>query len=288
MVVHKNSAEMLYVEPDCEELPQVTHFGRAHFSEARPPLHPHTHNSAMEFVYLVRGCITYEVNKASYRLNGGDIFITFPHEVHGTGQVPQERGTLYWIGIDMEGTGQGFLGCRDIQMTHFLTALRNIKNRHFRGEPVLQNIFDRFIEAMLSTLLYNRIIARSALIEFLAQILRFENRTGVANISSPILHCVAFIEKHIEEQLQLVQLAAVAHLSLPCFKQRFRKEMGIAPYDFILRRKIDRAKELLNEPARNITDVAFQLGFSSSQHFATIFKKITSQTPTQFKKNHCK
>ncbi len=65
----------------------------------------------------------------------------------------------------------------------------------------------------------------------------------------------------------------------------FHKTFGINPKEYILRKKIVFAKQMLLED-RDITTIAFDLGFSSSQSFATVFKKFTCSTPTNFRKNN--
>jgi AraC-like DNA-binding protein len=58
--------------------------------------------------------------------------------------------------------------------------------------------------------------------------------------------------------------------------------MGVAPHEFILRCKMDEAKRLLTHEGRSVTETAMALGFSSSQYFATVFKRFTQQTPVEF------
>jgi len=63
----------------------------------------------------------------------------------------------------------------------------------------------------------------------------------------------------------------------------FHQTTGLNPKEYIIRRKIELAKQMLlqNKP---ITSIAFDLGFSSSQSFATVFKKLTCMTPSNYKK----
>jgi len=65
----------------------------------------------------------------------------------------------------------------------------------------------------------------------------------------------------------------------------FHRTTGLNPKEYIIRRKIEIAKQMLLEN-RNITSIAFDLGFSSSQNFATVFKKLTCITPSDYKKKH--
>ena len=59
--------------------------------------------------------------------------------------------------------------------------------------------------------------------------------------------------------------------------------MDITPYQYILERKIEHAKILIQQQKITITDIAFEMGFSSYANFFNAFKKITTLTPEQFK-----
>ena len=64
----------------------------------------------------------------------------------------------------------------------------------------------------------------------------------------------------------------------------FHQSFGISPKEYILRKKINIAKQMLLE-GESITTIAYNLGFSSSQNFATVFKRLTCLTPTNYRKN---
>ncbi len=65
----------------------------------------------------------------------------------------------------------------------------------------------------------------------------------------------------------------------------FHETFGLNPKEYLMRKKITFAKEML-KTEMDITTIAFQLGFSSSQNFATVFKKLTCLTPSVFRKNN--
>ena len=83
--------------------------------------------------------------------------------------------------------------------------------------------------------------------------------------------------------ISVTELAEASGLSESHFRQRFHQEMGISPSDFIARRRVQKAKGLLKSSELSITEIAFQLGFQSSPYFAAVFKKLTGQTPSQFR-----
>lgn len=65
----------------------------------------------------------------------------------------------------------------------------------------------------------------------------------------------------------------------------FHQIIGLNPKEYILRKKVEFAKQMLSQN-KDITTIAFDLGFSSSQSFATVFKKLTCITPSDYKKKH--
>jgi AraC-like DNA-binding protein len=86
-----------------------------------------------------------------------------------------------------------------------------------------------------------------------------------------------------ERDFRLDDLARHARLSLSHFKKRFRTETGLSPRQFILRDKIEAAKRVLCHQDTSVTNLALDLGFVSSQYFATVFKRITGLTPSDYR-----
>ena len=71
----------------------------------------------------------------------------------------------------------------------------------------------------------------------------------------------------------------------PRLHTRFRQEVGQSPGEYILRAKIERARDLLADTDLSVTDIAYSLSFSSAQYFATAFKRLTRATPTSFRRS---
>lgn len=101
---------------------------------------------------------------------------------------------------------------------------------------------------------------------------------------------VAFIEENLAGDLDLVELAKLAKLAKPGgyspdhFARRFKRTFGQSPYQYILSRRIERAKSLLRDPRRSIADVALASGFSSQAHLSAMFKRSTGVTPGRYRR----
>ncbi|MDI5930237.1 helix-turn-helix domain-containing protein [Rhizobium leguminosarum] len=91
------------------------------------------------------------------------------------------------------------------------------------------------------------------------------------------------IEDELAADLSLGQLAALAGLSVPHFCRAFRQTLGCPPYTFIIRRRVERAKEYLRQSSMTVTDVALVCGFSSSSHFSNVFRREVGTTPGEYR-----
>jgi len=80
------------------------------------------------------------------------------------------------------------------------------------------------------------------------------------------------------------EMAAMAGLSLTSFHEHFKRVAGSSPKDYRLRVRVERAARCLREqPALTVTQVAHEFGFSSSQYFATVFRRYLGTTPLAYR-----
>jgi AraC-like DNA-binding protein len=274
--------------------------GRYNLTEARSGLAPHSHQDAMEICFLVKGNQTYRVHHRDYKLRGGDVFITFPNERHCTGNHPQEKGILYWMILKIPGKKDSRLGLSPIATNSLYEKLLNIKSRFFRGSLEMKQLLDEvvltceqnyvileknLIQPILTPL--QKIYTYNRIISFLLQVIEQSPPTPRRQIDQPdtrMNRVTAFIEQNLSEPLSVPLLAKQAQLSVPRFKARFQKSIGMPPAQYVLRAKIEDAKIRLSENQRSITDIAFDLGFPTSQYFATVFKRFTGQRPVEFRR----
>ncbi len=88
-----------------------------------------------------------------------------------------------------------------------------------------------------------------------------------------------FINDNLEQDLTLTEVASVADLSHFHFARSFRKTLGVTPQQYIVNRRIEKAKDLLLHSDLPLVEVGFQTGFKNQSHFTTLFRKLTSFTP---------
>ena len=84
---------------------------------------------------------------------------------------------------------------------------------------------------------------------------------------------------HVDEALSLAQLAQVGGLSPSRFVSAFREATGQPPYRFLVRLRIEKARELLEHTDLSVIEVGLRCGFEQPSHFATMFRKATGLAP---------
>ena len=91
---------------------------------------------------------------------------------------------------------------------------------------------------------------------------------------------IEHIEAHVDGRLALAELAAVAGVSASHFKALFKRSTGLPVHQYVIRRRVERARLLLQERATTIADVAAQTGFANQSHLARWMRRVAGVTPT--------
>jgi AraC family transcriptional regulator len=92
---------------------------------------------------------------------------------------------------------------------------------------------------------------------------------------------VEFIEGNLAQRLTLAELAALADLSVPHFKVLFRETLGIPVHQYVVQRRVERARDQLLEGRLSASQVALETGFAHQSHMAYWMKRVLGVTPRQ-------
>ena len=94
------------------------------------------------------------------------------------------------------------------------------------------------------------------------------------------------MDRAYAEPLDVRAVAAVAHISPAHFSRSFRDVFGETPHRYLQRRRVERAMFLLRETDRSVTDVCFDVAFSSLGTFSRTFRDIVGETPSAYRRGH--
>jgi AraC family L-rhamnose operon regulatory protein RhaS len=269
-------------------LPELSSLGRASLATAyldRTQSPPDLR--LYEISCMLRGTDEWCVEDRIYRLGRGELFIAGPHRRLSSVTPRAPSGQLYWLTLRHDEN----LRLPALPPGASDTILEGLGRHAFRvihAPAGLPALFERLIHEHQTQDGHAPWAARAVLHCLIAEVLRAYEaapRAGTRSLpSARIAAVVALIEERLAEPLTVAELAAAAHLGIGQFHERFVAEVGFTPADYWSRRRILRAKELLAEPTLSVTDVALTLGFSTSQYFATFFRRFTGASPRDYRR----
>ena len=92
-----------------------------------------------------------------------------------------------------------------------------------------------------------------------------------------------YIDTHLGEKLELGELASVSGLNLFHFARAFKQSTGESPHQYVLRQRVERAKNLLRDPQSTVLSASALTGFVDQSHFSKVFRRVVGVSPSEFR-----
>jgi AraC-like DNA-binding protein len=108
----------------------------------------------------------------------------------------------------------------------------------------------------------------------------------VEDLNRRLLRARDAMDRAYAEPLDIPAVAAVAHVSEAHFIRSFRAVFGETPHRYLQRRRVERSMFLLRETDRSVTDICFDVGFTSLGTFSRTFREIVGETPSGYRAAH--
>lgn len=258
--------------------------GHYRYKQVKPGLERHLHKAALEICYCMKGQQHYKIGEQLYELNGNDIFVVPPNTVHSTGEFPEDKGELFWIQLLVDSSKGKLCNMPKVQSEFLLAALLDKSEHVFKGSFQLKFILEKLMvqlenfDSLLSKIMVDQLIA-----QLLLETVILSNKPQPNAPSVKLNELDKFIHKNLFRMIYVDEMANLAGMSVGYFKFWFKSKTGMPPREYVNRLKIEQAKlDLLT--SKSITEVAFGLGFGTSQYFATTFKKFTGITPKSYRR----
>lgn len=248
----------------------------------------------MEIIFLEHGEQPYRIEDDEYLLKSNEILMVYPGEHHSTGTVSENRGRLYWIILKATTSEGCWLGLTSPFGRELLQRLLDRRlPRQFTSLGGVRRILERILSAgdpedrpaeLQMQELWWAFRMQHTIVACLLAVADSRESNPRTFPTGQILRVAEAMASEPERSWRISALAEMAGLSVAQFQRRFKEEVGLPVMEYLSRRRVDKASHLLNETELSITQVALESGFSSSQYFATVFKKFTGITPTSHRR----
>ena len=256
---------------------------KARNMSAGAELHRH---AAMEITVCEHGAVKFDADGRAWTLLPGTVFVTQPGSVHRLRS--NVRGSvLRWIFVTLPKKGDTFLGLSKDDSAILAKRLRGLDEWLYRlAATDLRLICDLLDD-------YERPSAASEmrLVRFRADALKFllaviDSSPVQSDVptASRIYSIIMQMRREPEKEYPVEKLIAETQMSETSLASAFKRDTGQTPHEFLVTCRIRKAMDILSkDPSARITDLATNLGFASSQHFAARFRRETGKTPSEYR-----
>ncbi|MEK3882795.1 response regulator [Paenibacillus sp. PL2-23] len=103
--------------------------------------------------------------------------------------------------------------------------------------------------------------------------------------SPPVEEGIRYIEEHLGEPLSMKEAAEQLHMNASYFSVLFKEQTGLSFTEYVTRRRIQRAKELLGGTGLSIGEIAERVGYQTDKYFVKVFRTLEGMSPGQYRKH---
>lgn len=229
-------------------------------------------------LFLIKGTGSYSIDsQVQYPLTPGTLIYRHP----GRKEIVVRDNPAEWWEFFLWVSGEHYkcmlkLGVLNEAKTAAQIGIDSITlNRLKNFIDIIGNIRDEYSSSRLFSEIF-------ALLAF------FQEREGYGTDDSQLNQSIEDakfqLSMNLNEKLQLPQLARGLGLSYDAFRKKFRDKLGVSPKEYRIRKKIEKAQELLRDPIPSIEEISHELGYTDLFAFSKQFKKKTGLSPTSFRR----
>ena len=255
------------------------------------PAHSH---STWEFVYCALGHVTVWDDVRRMELNAGEMAFHqpgIPHHIH-VGATPT---TMFLISFACTNECMKLFSRKHVRVTGEQSKIIDLIIRELKGAFELNNgelQLDEFHPSASAPVGAEQLICGYLEWLLISMIRSGLNEAPRDSVSSERLEEVLdmrimtelknYVKAHLSESITIEDLARHVHYSRTYITVQFKAATGMSIMDYVEQQRMDRARDLLIQGNRTVTQIADDLGYSSLQYFSRRFKKVFGCAPSQF------
>lgn len=287
-----------FLKKECKELhafPHVIEFGLKKINTIQFDSLKKESSEFLRFYYVVDGRFDWIINSEHHILYPDDFAIILPGQSFGGEKDLLDIGTVSWMHLELQQldrSGKISMGkwsrltdieCRTIGRILLLNNCP-VLSKHKEAGTIFQCLYNEFINQEIGhTARINQLIDELLILS--ARHLTRQNNSR-RDFPQTFMKLEQALRENLSHQWTVEEMAVLVGLGTTAFSEKVKSYSGFSPLNYLINIRISEAIKLLKRPEVHVTDIALDVGFYSSQHFATTFKKLTGYTPSEFRKKN--
>jgi len=280
--------------PELEMFPHIMELGTRKNSSIQLNSLPESFTRSIRLYYVIEGKFEWNIHHQPHLLYPGDAALILPGQPFGSEKGFLDIGTISWIHINIQKLESG-------EMVPGKWSSLSENESLAIGKILLLNnsvAFAKLNEAgrilqYIQNELFNKEIGYATRVNQLIDELFITLTRQLTKQSNPardfpktFMQLEQTLRQNLSHQWTVEEMAAVVGMGTTLFNEKVKTYSGFSPINYLINIRISEAIKLLKKKETSLTDIALDIGFYSSQHFSTTFKKLTGYTPSEFRKNH--
>lgn len=246
-------------------------------------LDAHSHEDFAELIYIYEGEGEFVVDGVCHKAKEGDFLLYNQNVVHKEKSTSLKNIKIYYLSINnlyVDGLEKNMLVSKtEIPLVH--AGLYRAKL-----EEYLMDIFQEYASQNTFFSVNAQYILSTMLI-LLRRIITDGKAKQKNNVKDPVAFKVKrYIDENFSQHLTLSSISNVLYVSPDYISHTFKTNIGFAPISYLIQRRIEEAKKLLLTTSRTISDIAVSVGYENISSFSSSFKKLTGQTPGEYRRQN--
>jgi len=249
----------------------------------------------IRFYYVIDGRFDWIIDDQHHILYPNDLAVILPGQSFGGEKDLLDIGTVSWIHLELqqlERNGKIALGKWSGLSDHEERVIGRILSLNTcpvlsevkEGGILFQRIQNEFMNQEIGYVTRINQLIDELFILIARQLTRQNNSRR--DFPQTFLKLEQTLRENLSHQWTVEEMAALVGLGNTTFSEKVKSFTGFSPLNYLINIRISEAIKLLKRPDVHVTDIALDVGFYSSQHFATTFKKLTGYTPSEFRKKN--
>lgn len=249
----------------------------------------HKH-SKLEIAFFKSGSGVYSTKHRNYSINEHDVFVFSSNEQHCITKI--NDGGFHIMNLHIEpryfwDSKQDMFSNPNLFFSHSDSFENRLPRNNEYTEKIIALLLSLEDELSQKNPEY-ALMVRSKIIELLVLLVRELGYSNDANTTNsnirPLRRSLDYIQKHLTEDISLLDIADYAGMSRSYFSSYFYSIMGQRLWDYITEKRIEQAMQLIDENEYDtMMGIATKCGFNNTANFNKAFKKHTGGTPSQYK-----
>lgn len=244
------------------------------------PTAMHAHDNLLELQYISGGKALIRIDGHAYQVQRGDVVI------YNAGVLHDECADSNF--------GMSFYNCaiknfklpvlpENHLLPHDVKPILHTQNKANYVETIFRELFEQVSQKKIFSGAICHYLLNALLIILMEQI-PHEKTARRDKFDESFRRCKEFIDEHFTENISVEQMSQIANMSVSGFSHHFKKILGLAPCQYIIRLKIGMGQKLLIGTDKSITEISMELGYDNVSHFNNQFKKFVGTSPRSYRK----